>query len=84
MTSLSVLVVAEISDVTHRRKLAIPTSRKFEISSETLFLFSVARSLRSQIAAILNTANSHKKLIPNKHCAKFMPILKKKLNVARK
>ena len=51
------------------------------------FLFSVARSLRLQISAILNTANSvatgHNKLFPNKHCEIFMPVQKRKLNVAR-
>ena len=59
-----------------------PTSRKFEISSETLFfLFSAARSLRSQISPILSTRNSmatdrafddHEQLIPNRHCAIFV------------
>ena len=52
------------------------------------FLFSVARSLRLQILAILNTANSvatgHNKLFPNKHCEIFMPVQKKKLNVLEK
>ena len=53
----------------------IPHPENLKFPPRRFFLFSVARSLRSQISAILNTANSvatgHKKLIPNQQAKNF-------------